>query len=373
MKTDFEAYLHPEFIQLIEKLHLQGFKIGIVGGTVRDFFLAKKASYDYDCELRSVAPVAHFEDFFLSLSLPIEYKVEYLPYHVIRVKHSEFECELSMPRKESYKSEFSHSNFSAQFFNDVDYTEAFYRRDFTINAMMFEFNGHWSFHDPLEGKKDLEKKLLRACSDSFYRDPVRFLRAIRFQMKLGFSLSEEILAYFKKLSLDDFSSHYLRQEAMKSQRPVCFVYNLFEQLEENIDKKFKTFLFENEIFETDLKTHLSSLLFLSAKTQQKIFDLFDFSMKPKKVFFPLSFYKLAKMQLDDFIQYDLEFSCVQTIKQLEKIPPLYFNYLYQLDMLDITYEEFRQMMQQKIELDEVEPQYRSSYQVYKKIEFYFGS
>lgn len=54
------------------------------------------------------------------------------------------------------------------------------RRDFTINALVMILAGE--IIDPLNGKRDLEQRLLRACSpDTFLVDPLRIFRALRFE------------------------------------------------------------------------------------------------------------------------------------------------------------------------------------------------
>jgi tRNA nucleotidyltransferase (CCA-adding enzyme) len=53
------------------------------------------------------------------------------------------------------------------------------RRDFTVNAMAMTLDG--SFLDPLDGRADLEHKLLSPCSPhTFIDDPLRVFRAFRF-------------------------------------------------------------------------------------------------------------------------------------------------------------------------------------------------
>ena len=54
------------------------------------------------------------------------------------------------------------------------------RRDFTINALAMTLAGE--LIDPLGGRRDLEQRLLRACSPgSFLDDPLRIFRAFRFE------------------------------------------------------------------------------------------------------------------------------------------------------------------------------------------------
>ncbi|HXM55484.1 MAG TPA: HDIG domain-containing protein, partial [Candidatus Dormibacteraeota bacterium] len=68
------------------------------------------------------------------------------------------------------------------------------RRDFTVNAMLMDFDGR--ILDPLGGRADLERRLLRTprpAEVTFTDDPLRMLRAIRFAAQLGFDLAADLL------------------------------------------------------------------------------------------------------------------------------------------------------------------------------------
>lgn len=61
------------------------------------------------------------------------------------------------------------------------------RRDFTINALMYDPFNHLLF-DATGGMADCAKQLLQCCQDpysSFTDDPVRMLRAVRFCSRVG--------------------------------------------------------------------------------------------------------------------------------------------------------------------------------------------
>jgi tRNA nucleotidyltransferase/poly(A) polymerase len=63
-------------------------------------------------------------------------------------------------------------------------------RDFTINAIAVPVDGGEPC-DPYGGRADLEAGVVRAVSDSVFRDdPLRLLRAVRFEDELGFRLAE---------------------------------------------------------------------------------------------------------------------------------------------------------------------------------------
>ncbi len=70
------------------------------------------------------------------------------------------------------------------------------RRDFTINAMALDPLGG-ELADPHDGRRDLERGLVRAVGDPaarFEEDGLRPLRAVRFASQLGFEIEEKTLA-----------------------------------------------------------------------------------------------------------------------------------------------------------------------------------
>lgn len=80
-----------------------------------------------------------------------------------------------------------------------NYLEDSKRRDFTINSMYYDpVNGE--LLDPQNGRKDLERKLLRFVGDPRKRideDALRMLRAVRFVVQLGFKLEKNSFAAIK--------------------------------------------------------------------------------------------------------------------------------------------------------------------------------
>ena len=73
-------------------------------------------------------------------------------------------------------------------FTGVDLEDDLRHRDFTLNAIAVDITQPDKLIDPLDGRLDLEKGLLRVCSDqALLDDPVRALRAIR--LAIGFGLA----------------------------------------------------------------------------------------------------------------------------------------------------------------------------------------
>ncbi len=74
------------------------------------------------------------------------------------------------------------------------------RRDFTVNAMLMDFEGRPI--DPLGGRADLERRLLRTprpAEITFSDDPLRMLRAVRFAAQLDFHLAPDLLPTMRRL------------------------------------------------------------------------------------------------------------------------------------------------------------------------------
>jgi len=70
------------------------------------------------------------------------------------------------------------------------------RRDFTINALAMSLAGE--IIDPLDGRRDLEQRLLRTCSPcSFFDDPLRIFRAFRFEAD-GWRMTDETVALIRE-------------------------------------------------------------------------------------------------------------------------------------------------------------------------------
>ncbi len=111
-------------------------------------------------------------------------------------------------------------------------------RDFTINAMAVDLStgplDRAEVIDPFGGRADLLARRVRAVSDSvFLNDPVRLLRAVRFEASLGFAIGEatEKLIRRDAGSMARASPERLRDEFCKIITAPGVVRNL-ERLDE---------------------------------------------------------------------------------------------------------------------------------------------
>jgi tRNA nucleotidyltransferase/poly(A) polymerase len=76
-------------------------------------------------------------------------------------------------------------------------------RDFTVNAMAVAIADFFSSEpeviDPCGGQSDLLAGVLRATSEhAFVRDPIRMLRALRFEAKLGFQIEPDTESWMRR-------------------------------------------------------------------------------------------------------------------------------------------------------------------------------
>lgn len=106
-------------------------------------------------------------------------------------------------------------------------------RDFTANAIAMGLGS--GIIDPLEGRRDLERRLLRACSPgSFLADPLRIFRALRFEAD-GWRMSPETETLAREL---DWATHlapipverFTREmlKALESPEPERFFRRMLE-------------------------------------------------------------------------------------------------------------------------------------------------
>jgi len=110
--------------------------------------------------------------------------------------HPKTHEEYALARTER-KSGRGYKGFVVQSSPDVSLEQDLKRRDLTINAMAKDEAG--KLIDPFDGKKDLERKLLRHVSEAFAEDPVRILRVARFAARFGFEAAPETMALMKKM------------------------------------------------------------------------------------------------------------------------------------------------------------------------------
>lgn len=290
----FKRHVPDELTKLLDRINQVGFTAYLIGGIPRDYLLSSQIGDDFDFELRPIEEEGmneRYQELINSLRKDgLKLREMGLGIHEINFKN--FSVEFGLPRLEEFTDEVHHSNFKAVHIPDLDLSQGFKRRDFTINAVAFKYDGDWEVCDPLDGISDIQKKLLRACDpQSFVKDPVRFLRAIRFAVKLDFLIDPALLTLLEHMKLK-ISPHYLKLEATKSQRALRFFMEAC-RLRSEVFKYPELIKEENSVREYSqefsgegAKKHIEEAFFLSSKTRKTLLN--DMGMSSKGVLeFPI--------------------------------------------------------------------------------------
>ena len=154
-----------------------GFRLYVVGGTVRDFLLGKEIT-DLDF-VTDATP----ED---ELKFIPEGDFTFKKFGAVRYPYKGKHIDITTLRQEGEYNDSRHPS-NVIFVKDpkLDYV----RRDFTVNAMYLDED--YNVIDFSTGQEDLKKKLIRFIGDPYKRieeDPLRIARAERFAKTLGFEI-----------------------------------------------------------------------------------------------------------------------------------------------------------------------------------------
>lgn len=207
-----------EIVNVIKIINDSGFEAYIVGGCVRDS-LMKKTPEDWD--LATNATPEKIQQIFKKNGFDSFYENNFGTVGVLLSKKERTYSdvvEITTYRTEGvYRDKRRPENVKWAKTIEEDLS----RRDFTVNAIAVKIeNGKNIFIDPFDGKKDLDKKIIRAVGDPtqrFEEDALRIFRAIRFAGTLGFEIEEETLKSIKKNGawILDISSERIRDEFIK--------------------------------------------------------------------------------------------------------------------------------------------------------------
>ncbi|MGB2989627.1 MAG: HDIG domain-containing metalloprotein [Candidatus Zixiibacteriota bacterium] len=184
----------PGLRNQIIKVVLEKGKIYEVGGAVRDRFISpilpdKDKDYlitgipmDELCSLLSRFGKVDL----VGKSFGV---IKFLP---LKKYDGEHVFDVALPRKE-YSTGPGHKDFRVEYDHTLRVEDDLSRRDFTINAMAEDL-ATGKLVDPLNGRKDIKRRLIRITNaNSFADDPLRMLRGIQFAARFEFGLEEGTL------------------------------------------------------------------------------------------------------------------------------------------------------------------------------------
>src|SRR6266571_8318455 len=223
--------MNADVLRLCEVAREAGGRAMLVGGSVRDRLLGIE-SKDFDIEvyglepsrlrtvLEQIGPVntvgEHFSVYKLVFYRPgldqSEDSEQSLSDHL--APQQRFEIDVSLPRRES-KSGQGHRGFVIEGDPAMSFAEAARRRDFTINAILYDpLTGE--IGDPYGGGADLERRVLRAvAADTFIEDSLRVLRAVQLAARFEMTIDPATVELCRTIDLSDLPHERIWGEVEK--------------------------------------------------------------------------------------------------------------------------------------------------------------
>jgi len=199
----------PDEVQhIINMLESNNYSGYIVGGSVRDCILGKEP-FDWDiCTSAKPSDVLKVFNEYKTIITGIKYGTV-----TVIIEHQQYEIT-------TYRVEKGYSDNRRP--DNVEFTDDLLkdlsRRDFTINAMAYNFSN--GLIDPFDGLSDLKNKLIVCVGDPkhrFQEDALRILRGVRFATQLEFNIQEQTFdaMYQCRKLLNNISKERLRDEFIK--------------------------------------------------------------------------------------------------------------------------------------------------------------
>ena len=193
--------------------------IYIVGGTIRDILSNIKPSEP------DIAISGDYKKFSILLSKIYNGKVKFHPQflsaQIILSKPNfkeDFHIDVNCLRTEKYHCP---GNFP-EIKKTMDIRRDLIRRDFTVNSIALEIscNNELSLIDPLEGLKDIKRKIIKILHDkSFVDDPTRIFRAINYKFNNQFEIDKKTIKLMK-ISIKDIKN--ISQYRIKKEIRIFF-------------------------------------------------------------------------------------------------------------------------------------------------------
>ena len=203
-------------LQIINRLNDAGYQAYIAGGAVRDLIMGRTPN-DYD-----IATDAKPDEVKKLFPKTIETGIKH---GTVTVIENKIGYEVTTFRHDGRYKDGRHP-MQVEFVKKPR-TDCL-RRDFTINAMMY--NRKNGLLDYFCGKRDIRQGIIRCVGtpeERFKEDALRMLRAVRFKAQLGFEIEERTAYAIKKYAvlIKKVSSERILEELNKillSERPDAF-------------------------------------------------------------------------------------------------------------------------------------------------------
>ena len=284
-------------LEILNKINDYGYVGYIVGGYVRDSLLGIESK---DIDITTNATPMELKNIFS--------KEEMINsgYGSVSLIYKNKKFEITTFRKDEDYLDNRHPN-RIVYVNSL--SEDVKRRDFTINALCLDKDDH--LIDLVDGKKDLNNKIIRTIGDSdksFKQDALRILRAIRFASYLDFKLDDEV----KKAILEN--KHLLKNlsyERKKQELDKIFGSN---KAREGI-KLIKEFNLDEELdlFNINRVKDYSDIVGIWAMIDT---DVYNFTSSEKDLIEKINAtYKMDNLDIDVLYKYGLYVNVISGINK----------------------------------------------------------
>ena len=183
----------------------------LVGGCVRDA-LAGHPNHDFDIEVFGVG----YEQLASALSRWGRTDLVGRSFGVVKLTAPSGETyDFGIPRRDS-KVAPGHKGFEVSFDPGITPQEAASRRDFTVNALMFDPRRN-EILDFFGGRDDWRDHRLRHTSEAFVEDPLRVLRGMQFAARFDLTIAPETAALCRRIksSYRELAVERVREEWFK--------------------------------------------------------------------------------------------------------------------------------------------------------------
>lgn len=194
---------YPVIREIVDEITAYGGRIFLVGGAVRDIIWGLPIK-DIDVEVHGM-PLHDLEALLRRFG---DVSLVGKSFGVLR--YPGLAIDFALPRTDMSGRK---PNVTIDPFMSVN--DAFARRDLTMNAMGIDMKTG-ALIDPFDGQQDIERKILRAPNEEFFKeDPLRLLRVMQFISRFGMMPDEKLNEICKTMSIKGISRERIEKEFEK--------------------------------------------------------------------------------------------------------------------------------------------------------------